>query len=45
MSLTSIQSTVKMASGYEIPVVGFGVSSNTCECDERAIIADTNVGY
>lgn len=39
MSLKSIQSTVKMASGYEIPVVGFGVS----ERDAEDIMADANL--
>lgn len=38
MSLTSVQSTVRMASGYGIPVVGFGVSERDEEDSTAELI-------
>jgi hypothetical protein len=37
MSLT-LQSTYKLVSGYEIPVVGFGVSMNSNKCHDPWLI-------
>jgi diketogulonate reductase-like aldo/keto reductase len=45
MGPVSLQSTYKMVSGYEIPVVGFGVYQTPPEITEKVTLKALETGY
>ncbi|TQB71881.1 hypothetical protein MPDQ_007255 [Monascus purpureus] len=45
MTPTSLQSIYKLNSGYEIPVVGYGVYQTPAEITEKSILKAFEVGY